>query len=137
MEPIFKACIEGDLDMFNKNNNNIWIEDKKGWNLLMYCCFSNKKIKININRLAILNVLLEEASKDPNFSNFINKQDRNGLTALIMASMDDTCYGSAAVELLLKFRANKNIRDKNGWTALLAAGYSGNIRNVKLLNSTL
>jgi len=150
MNQFFTSCFTGNLKTFAQSYqlkkqieicdengiiNNFYEEDNKGWNALMFCVYNNKKKRMNRNRYAMLEVLLEDNYLKPGFAEFINKQDKNGLSVLMMASTETNKYGLMAVELLLKYGAKKELKDKNKWTALLVAGSNGNIEIVKLLNA--
>ena len=99
----------------------------------MFCVYNNRTKRMDVNRYTILKLLLEENCSKPGFKEFLNKQDRNGLTTLMMASTETTKWGAMTVDLLLNYGAEKTIKDKNKWTALMVAGSCGNIEIVKSL----
>ncbi len=136
MNQFFESCFHGDLELFAEiyNDQEDFFEcDKKGWNALMFCAYNNRTKRMNGNRYTILKLLLEENCSKPGFKEFLNKQDKNGLTTLMMASTETTTWGVMAVDLLLKYGADKTIKDKNKWTALMVAGSCGNIEIIKSL----
>ena len=60
----------------------------------------------------------------------INYQQKMGLTPLMCAA---EANGGKVVKLLLEFKAEKDITDKKGWTALMYAACSGSLLSLEAL----
>lgn len=105
MTPILYASRSGNVELVKflyENGANINLSTCEGTNVLMWAVMKN-----HINVVKYLTTIIDK--------NFINNEDANGWTALMLASYNDNFE---ITKLLLEHKADTHIKNKNGFSVL-------------------